>query len=484
MKKIDNIKHQKVFEHFEEISRIPRESGNERGVSNYMLQFGRNLKLECIQDGVLNIIIKKRATKGYENSPAVIIQGHMDMVCEKNSDKEHDFTKDPIDLIVKGDYLYADKTTLGADNGIALAYVMTLLEDDTLEHPDIEVLLTTGEEIGMTGARAVQSQYINGRILLNIDAEEEGKLLTGSSGGIRTKSVIPIEWIKRDEEYSTYTLVIKGLKGGDTGSEIQLGRGNSNKLMGRALKEMSEEMNINIVSINGGAKNNAIPRECTAVISINKNDEKKLFNIKNRICEKFKRELSNKDPEVRIYLLESDKEAEKVFSDELSKKVINLLYLYPDGVYTMSSRVKGLTESSTNLGVVKTNDDYIELRSCVRSAIPSLRDLMCDKNKCITEIMGGSYSESLPYPVWKYRNESGIIDKCKETYLKMYGEDAEVTVVHGGVECSIFSEKLGVLDMISFGPDIYDAHTPNEHISISSADRCYEYLVQVLKSMK
>lgn len=484
MKKIDNVRYQKVFDHFAEISRIPRESGNEKAISNYMLQFGKNLKLECIQDGVSNIIIKKRATKGYENSHAVIIQGHMDMVCEKNSDKEHDFSKDPIELIVKGDYLYADKTTLGADNGIALAYAMTLLEDDTLEHPDIEVLLTTGEEVGMTGARAIQSQYINGKILLNLDAEEEGKLLAGSSGGIRTKSILPIEWEENKADNNTYVIVIKGLKGGDTGSDIQLGRGNSNKLMGRALKEISSEIDMNIVSINGGAKNNAIPRECTAVISINRKDEKKLFNIKNAIGETFKRELSKKDPEVRIYLLESEKEEDKIFSNATTEKIINLLYLYPDGVNTMSSKTKGLAESSTNLGVVKTKGDYIELRSCVRSSILSLRNFMCAKNKCITEIMGGSYSESLAYPVWEYRNESKIIDTCKEVYLKMYGEDANVTVAHGGIECSIFSEKLGDLDMISFGPDIYDAHTPNEHMSISSAERCYEYLVQVLKAIK
>ncbi|MBE6063151.1 MAG: aminoacyl-histidine dipeptidase [Clostridium butyricum] len=484
MKKIQGIKHEKVFKYFEDISRIPRESGNEKEISNYLLQFGRNLKLECIQDGVSNIIIKKRATKGYENSPTVIIQGHMDMVCEKNSNKEHDFSKDPIELIVKGDYIYADKTTLGGDSGIAIAYAMALLEDDTLEHPDIEVLFTTGEEIGMTGARAVQEQYINGKILLNLNAEQEGKLLVGCSGGIRTKSVLPIEWIDEEKENKEYVIVVKGLKGGDTGSDIQYGRGNANKLMGRVLKEILNEININLISINGGAKNNAIPRECTAVLSVSAKYEKVLFDIKRRLDEMIKRELIKKDPDVRIYLLESQEKYEKVFSNNTTEKIINLLYLYPNGVNTMNSKESGIIESSTNLGIVKTNEDYVELRSCVRSSILSIRNLIAEKNRCLTEIIGGTFSESLDYSVWKYKSDSKILDICKECYLKKYGEEAEVTVVHRGIECSIFGDKFDKIDMISFGPNIFETHTPNEHISISSADRCYEYLIDVLKSIK
>ncbi|MDU7439229.1 MAG: beta-Ala-His dipeptidase, partial [Clostridium sp.] len=241
MKKIENVKFDRIFYHFEQISKIPRGSGNEKAISDYLLDFGKSLGLECIQDAALNIIIKKPASIGYENAPAVIIQGHMDMVCEKNSDKEHDFEKDPINLVVKGDYIYADRTTLGADDGIAVAYAMTLLEDNTIEHPAIEFLLTTDEEAGMSGAMALQPHYINGKIVLNLDSEEEGKLLVSCAGGIRTKSILPIEWIDKKNDTIAYNIVIRGLKGGHSGMEIHLGRGNSNKLMGRLLKNIDKE---------------------------------------------------------------------------------------------------------------------------------------------------------------------------------------------------------------------------------------------------
>lgn len=485
MKKIDNVKAERVFYHFEQISRIPRGSGNEKAISDYLLNFGRELGLECIQDGALNIIIKKPASKGYENAPTVIVQGHMDMVCEKNSDKEHDFTKDPIKLVVKGDHIYADRTTLGADDGIAVAYAMALLEDTNLEHPPIEVLLTTDEEAGMSGAMAVQPQYINGKIVLNLDSEEEGKLLVSCAGGIRTKTVLPIEWINKKDNIEAYNLVIRGLKGGHSGAEIHLGRGNSNKLMGRLLKEVGKYLEFNLVSINGGSKNNAIPRECSAVITINENDERKLLEVKKMMCEQFKSEFRKKDPDLRVYLLEAEEKVEKVFSDDSTKKAINLLYMYPNGVNTMSSEIEGLTESSTNLGVVTTFDSYIEYDSAVRSSVASLRDEIVNRNKCITEILGGEFSTESAYPEWPYKTDSKIRNICMDVYEKMYGKSPEIVAIHAGVECGLFKQILGDdLDMISFGPNIIDIHTPNEHMSISSVDRCYEYLLEVLKQIK
>ena len=485
MKKNERVKSDRIFYHFEQISKIPRGSGNEKAISDYLLNFGKDLGLECIQDRALNIIIKKPASKGYENAPVVIIQGHMDMVCEKNSDKEHDFTKDPINLIVKGDYIYADRTTLGADDGVAVAYAMAILEDKTLQHPPIEVLLTTNEEAGMTGAMAIQSQYINGKIVLNLDSEEEGKLLVSSAGGIQTKSRMPIEWINKKENTSAYNLVIRGLKGGHSGAEIHLGRGNSNKLMGRVLKELSMNLEFNLVSINGGQKNNAIPRECSAVITINNDDERKLLDIKTNICEELKREFSKKDSDLRIYLLEFEDKVERVFSDDCSKNVINLLYMYPNGVNTISSEIDGLTESSTNLGVVTTLEDNVEYDSSVRSSVASLKDDIVCRNRCITEILGGEFSTELSYPEWPYKINSPIRDICKDVYERMYGKLPKIVTIHAGVECGLFNEILGEdLDMISFGPDIIDIHTPNEHMSISSVERCYGYLLEVLKEIK
>ena len=485
MKKIENVKFDRIFYHFEQISKIPRGSGNEKAISNYLLDFGKSLGLECIQDAALNIIIKKTASIGYENAPAVIIQGHMDMVCEKNSDKEHDFEKDPINLVVKGDYIYADRTTLGADDGIAVAYAMTLLEDNTIEHPAIEVLLTTDEEAGMSGAMALQPHYINGKIVLNLDSEEEGKLLVSCAGGIRTKSILPIEWIDKKNDTIAYNLVIRGLKGGHSGMEIHLGRGNSNKLMGRLLKSIDKELDFNLVSLNGGSKNNAIPRESSSIITISQKDERKLLDIKRKVCEELKNEFSKKDPNLRVHLLEVEESIDKVFSDDSTKKAVDLLYMYPNGVNTVSSDIQGLTESSTNLGVVTTLENSIEYDSTARSSVSSLKDEIVTRSKCITEILGGKLVTESSYPEWPYKTDSKIREVCKDVYERMYEKTPEIVAIHAGVECGLFKEKLGNdVDMISFGPDIIDIHTPNEHISISSVERCYEYLLEVLKEIK
>lgn len=485
MKKIENVKFDRIFYHFEQISKIPRGSGNEKAISDYLLDFGKSLGLECIQDAALNIIIKKPASIGYENAPAVIIQGHMDMVCEKNSDKEHDFEKDPINLVVKGDYIYADRTTLGADDGIAVAYAMTLLEDNTIEHPAIEVLLTTDEEAGMSGAMALQPHYINGKIVLNLDSEEEGKLLVSCAGGIRTKSILPIEWIDKKNDTIAYNLVIRGLKGGHSGMEIHLGRGNSNKLMGRLLKNIDKELDFNLVSLNGGSKNNAIPRESSSIITVSQKDERKLLDIKRRVCEELKNEFSKKDPNLRVHLLEVEESVDRVFSDDSTKKAVNLLYMYPNGVNTVSSDIQGLTESSTNLGVVTTLENSIEYDSTARSSVSSLKDEIVTRSKCITEILGGKLVTESSYPEWPYKTDSKIREVCKDVYERMYEKTPEIVAIHAGVECGLFKEKLGNdVDMISFGPDIIDIHTPNEHISISSVERCYEYLLEVLKEIK
>lgn len=484
MKKIENVKFDRIFYHFEQISKIPRGSGNEKAISDYLLDFGKSLGLECIQDAALNIIIKKPASIGYENAPAVIIQGHMDMVCEKNSDKEHDFEKDPINLVVKGDYIYADRTTLGADDGIAVAYAMTLLEDNTIEHPAIEVLLTTDEEAGMSGAMALQPHYINGKIVLNLDSEEEGKLLVSCAGGIRTKSILPIEWIDKKNDTIAYNLVIRGLKGGHSGMEIHLGRGNSNKLMGRLLKSIDKELDFNLVSLNGGSKNNAIPRESSSIITISQKDERKLLDIKRKVCEELKNEFSKKDPNLRVHLLEVEESIDKVFSDDSTKKAVDLLYMYPNGVNTVSSDIQGLTESSTNLGVVTTLENSIEYDSAARSSVSSLKDEIVTRSKCITEILGGKLVTESSYPEWPYKTDSKIREVCKDVYERMYEKTPEIVAIHAGVECGLFKEKLGNdVDMISFGPDIIDIHTPNEHISISSVERCYEYLLEVLKEI-
>ncbi|WP_252248695.1 aminoacyl-histidine dipeptidase [Clostridium sp. ZBS20] len=484
MRKFKQINCEKVFYYFNEISRIPRGSGNEKGISDYLLNFGKNLGLEAIQDDALNIIIKKPASPGYEKSPTVIIQGHMDMVCEKNNEKVHDFTKDPIELVTKDDFIYANGTTLGADDGIAVAYAMAILEDNTIEHPAIEVLLTSDEEAGMSGAMALKSGCLDGKIVINLDSEDEGKLLVSCAGGIRTKSILNVQWENTPKNKKAFKLIIKGLSGGHSGSDIHLGRGNSNKLIGRILKNILNQMELNLVSLNGGSKNNAIPREATAELLIDADMEKEFLNIISTLREEFKNEFRVKDANIQLEIEELKENIEKVFSKESTNNVINLLYLYPNGINTVSSDIEGLTESSTNIGVLTTKENHVEYDSAVRSSVFSLREEIVERIRCLTEILGGTVSNTAGYPEWQYKEESKIREICKDVYKQMYNEEAEVVAIHAGVECGLFKEKLGDLDMISFGPDIFDAHTPNEHMSISSVERVWSYLLEVLKEIK
>lgn len=481
MKNLQNSKAAQVFKYFEDISNIPRGSKNERQISDYLYKFAKDLGLEVIQDKGLNIIIKKPASKGYENAPTVILQGHMDMVCEKNKDTVHDFEKDPIKLVVKGDDIYADGTTLGADDGIAVAYAMAILADDTIAHPAIEVLLTTDEETGMSGAMALEKESVSGKIILNMDSEEEGYLLVSCAGGLRAQSSIKLEKEDIDTNETLMNISIKGLKGGHSGSEINKGRGNSNKLLGRALSELMDKVSYNLVTIEGGSKDNAIPREADATIAVNSADKETVVKFVEELNSIFKKELAAKDKDVTIKATEVKEEIKEKLTSICTKRIIDLIHIYPSGINTMSGDIEDLVESSTNLGVVLTTDSKVELHSSVRSSIESLKWEIVSRMKTLTDLVNGEFETSAAYPGWEYKKESKIRDLCVKTYEDMYKEEPVVYAIHAGVECGLFEEKLGNLDMISFGPNIRDAHTPDEHLSISSAERVWEYLLELLK---
>lgn len=483
MSVLTNIQPELVFKYFEEISKIPRGSGNEKGISDYLVSFAKDLGLEVIQDEALNVVIKKPASKGYENAPGVILQGHMDMVCEKNKDTEHDFTKDPIELRVDGDYIYANGTTLGSDNGIAVAYGMAILADDTIEHPAIEVLLTSDEETGMTGAMNISPDHIDGKILLNLDSEEEGELLVSCAGGVRSKAAMNINWEAKEEEHVTLEVKLRGLMGGHSGMEINKGRGNSNKLMARLLKDLYDNYDIRLVHLEGGSKDNAIPREADAVITVSKGQVEDIKAEIARYDGIFKHEFKVQDSNVTLEILECD-DAKKTFDKKCTENVINLLYLYPNGINTMSKSMHGLVESSTNIGVVTTSEDRVRIDSAVRSSVATLKDEIVLRSKTITEILGGSFTTNAEYPEWEYNSESKIREICKDVYKEMYGEEPKIVAIHAGVECGLFKERLGDLDMISFGPNLYDVHTPQEHMSIESVQHVWEYLLNILKAIK
>lgn len=478
------IPNEPIFDFFSQIAAIPRCSGHEKAISDYLVKFAKSRNLEVIQDSALNVIIKKPGTKGYENAPGVIIQGHMDMVCDKNKATVHDFEKDPIKLRVEGDMLYAQGTTLGADNGMAIAYALALLSSDDIPHPPLEVLITTEEETGMDGAMAVQPENLKGKYLINIDAEEEGKLFVSCAGGIMIKQSLPIIWEDTKSGLIPFMITIRGLKGGHSGMEIHTGRGNANKLMGRVLNGIMEDIDFYIGELNGGFKANAIPREADALILINAGDENILKNKVNEWDKIFKNELRVADPGVSVNIEKADKVVKKVFSRGTMKKAIALLVLIPNGVQSMSMDIKGLVESSTNLGVVTTTDDEVIYDSAARSSVSSLKYKIANQCRLLSEFLDVKYTGSSDYPGWEYDPNSKLRDIFVGVYQSLHSGKPQVVAIHAGLECGLFKEKMPHIDMISFGPNLYDVHTPDEHASISSVKRTWEYLIAVLKEIR
>ena len=481
---LKNLQPVEVFKYFEILSQIPRGSGNEKEVSDYLVSFAKEHQLEYVQDSALNVVIRKQATSGFENSPAIVLQGHMDMVCEKNKDIEHDFTKDPLKLRIIDDMIYATDTTLGADNGIAVAMGLAILASNEYQHPAIELLVTTSEETGMDGAMALNPKNIKGRILINIDSEEEGTLLVSCAGGLTAKTTIPTVWEAIDTNLIPYIVKIRGLKGGHSGMEIDKERGNSNKLMGRILMSILSEIDFRLCSLNGGSKHNAIPRETDAVILV-KADDKTLVEKKITECEKmFTTELRTSDPDIRVEFEVLPTKPKEMLSKESTNNVVNYLYLVINGVTSMSMNIKGLVESSLNLGVISTYKDSIEFISSIRSSVRSLKDDLTNRLTLTAKLCGGSVSRESDYPEWAYNPDSKIRKIFEAIYEKMYGQKPHITAIHAGLECGLFAEKFGKVDQISFGPNLYDVHTPNEHMSISSVQRMWEYLLEVLKNIR
>ncbi|MBO9129257.1 aminoacyl-histidine dipeptidase [Bacillus sp. 165] len=479
---IEEVTKHPVFTFFQEISNIPRGSGNEREISDYLVRFAKERNLEVVQDTALNVIIKKPASTGYENAPAVILQGHMDMVCELNKGTVHDFENDPIEFRMDGDMLYANGTTLGADNGIAVAYALALLHANDIEHPALEVVITTEEETTMGGAIAVDPNHFTGKIFINLDTEEEGKLLVSSSGGIKGKLILPIEWDSPSRNAVTYSLSIGGLRGGHSGMEIDKERGNANKLLGRILLDLSHKFSYTLSEINGGLKSNAIPREAEAVIVVEPQFTETVEEMVAEWTQVLKNELRAADPEVYIKL-EKLNDAKQVFAKETTKSIIQALMLTPNGVQRMSKDIEGLVEASTNLGVITTTDTEVIFQNEIRSSIKTLKEQTLQQIHVIAAILDGKVETMGDYPEWSYNPDSAIRELCQKVYKDTYGKEAEIIAIHAGLECGVFTEKISGLDVISMGPDMYDVHTPNEHLSIPSTIRTWEYLLAILKEM-
>ncbi|MBZ2174476.1 aminoacyl-histidine dipeptidase [Schnuerera sp. xch1] len=486
-RRLENIKPERVFYYFEEISKIPRCSFHEEKISNYLAEFGKRQGLETIQDESLNVIIRKPGTPGYENSPTVILQGHMDMVCEKEDSYEHDFSKDPLDLKVEGDFLSAEGTTLGADNGIAVAMCLAILESKDISHPPLEVLITSNEESGMDGAKGLDPKNINGKILINIDSEEEGKALVSCAGGERDLVTIPIQWQSLDnkEDYMMYSIKTSGLQGGHSGMEIDKGRGNANKIIARVLAFIKNECDFKLASIEGGSKTNAIPRNGLALVALQREDEESFLREVKKLEGQIQNELKVADPDFELAVEKVKNKVEKVFTDDSFNRVIAALTLIPTGVQSMSMDMEGLVESSNNMGIVKTKDDAVTIESAIRSSHQSLKANISMKIRIIANMVNGKWESHGAYPAWELKEKSDIRNIFKKVYKEQFGKELEIAAIHAGLECGLFAEKFGGgIDMISFGPNMYGVHSPQEKLSISSTQRTYELLSNVLKEIK
>ena len=473
MNNLSNIEPKEVFRWFYEINQHPRSSGNEKEVSDFLVQFAKDRNLEVYQDEILNVIIKKPGTPGYENSEPLIIQGHMDMVCVKTDDSNHNFDTDPIEMIVEGDVLRANNTTLGGDDGIAVAYGLAILDADDIPHPPLELLVTTNEETGMDGAMELKADHLSGTRLLNLDTEVEGDFLVSCSGGSNIDLSFDIE--REANSSKAYKLSISGLKGGHSGVEIDKQRANAIKLAARLLYLVKAD--VRLASFVGGIKHNAVPGNAEVVFATDKFDS--LKEGLDALVADLKEEYRVEDPGLTISFTEVT--ADQVYT---SDSVIDMIMALPDGVQYMSKDIEGLVQTSLNNSVILENDGKLVLTTSVRSASSSsLREIL-NRVTIIANRMGAVAREYSSYPAWQYEAVSPLRDIAEKIYVEMYGKEPNITSIHAGLECGLLKGILPNTDMISYGPSIFDAHTPKEHMYISSVERVWEYTKKLLAALK
>ena len=478
MRKLVGIKPERVFYHFEEISKIPRESYNEKAISDYLVEFGKKLNLETYQDKYYNVILRRKASQGYEDAPGIIIQGHMDMVCEKENDSNHDFKKDPIDLVVDGNRLKANKTTLGGDNGIAIAMGMAILEDESIKCGTIELLATTSEEIDLNGALSLEPNILKGKMLINIDSEDEGVITVGSAGGVEIDILLPIER-KTLSDVNLYTLSLEKLQGGHSGVEINQKRGNSNKILVEVLQNLKVLTDYSLVEVFGGSKDNAIPRSGKVVLASSKD----IKDIISKVADEVKVKYISFEPEM-IFALETTTAKEiSVLSNKSLDSYIKTIEELPTGVNTWMKEYPEIVESSDNLAIVKTLDENINIIISLRSSDPEVLKELKEKISNILKENNALFEFSAGYPEWKFRAESKLRDKALEVYKKLYNKDMKVEVIHAGLECGAISQNYPDIDFISVGPNLRDVHTPSEYLEIDSTERVYNYVVELINSL-
>lgn len=476
----ENLEPKKVFEFFEQMSAIPRGSYNTRAISDYLAGFAKERGLEYYQDELNNVIIIKEATEGYENAQPVIVQGHMDMVCQQAPDCLKDMEKEGLDLAVGEDYVYAIGTTLGADDGIAIAMALAVLDSDDIPHPRFEAVFTVDEETGMEGATGLDMSPLQGTRLINIDSEAEGIFTVGCAGGARVECDFEVE--REAFEGSVLEISIDGLLGGHSGVEIHKGRANPNILMGRLLYALGRQLQLRLVCADGGDKDNAIPTAARAMVAVS--DAEKALSLCKAMGEQFAFEYLGCDEGLRVDVKAAENCSMLPMTKESSDTVIDFLCCAPNGVQVMSAQIPGLVQTSLNQGILKTEETCVRVRFSVRSSIESQKRMLIDKLGCLARRLGGTVSTSGEYPGWAYRQDSPLRALLCQVYKEQYGKEPVIEAIHAGLECGLFISKRPGLDCVSLGPDISEIHTFREKLYISSTQRTWELLKEVLKRMK
>lgn len=480
---ITDLKPEIVWKFFHQVTQVPRPSKKEGKMIEYLESFAKEYHVAIKKDAAGNILMSKPATPGKENLPTVILQSHMDMVCEKNNATVHDFENDPIETIVDGEWLRANGTTLGADNGIGVAAELALLASEDIEHGPIECLFTVDEETGLTGAKALQEGFMSEEILLNLDSEDEGEIFMGCAGGKDTQAIFHYEPQPTDPNLVYLTIDIKGLNGGHSGGEIHKGLGNANKILVRYLYILGTQVDFTLCSINGGNLRNAIAREAQAVIGVASKDKETARVLLNNYAAEVENELKHVDPNVRITMESTDQPASCI-SSELRDKLIWSLHACPHGVISMSHDIEGLVETSTNLASVKMGpDNTIIVGTSQRSSIESYKNMIANQVASTFKLAGAEVRHGDGYPGWAPNPNSQILKVAQESYKRLFNKEAKIMAIHAGLECGLFLEKYPHLDMISFGPTLRDVHSPNERIQIETVGLWWNHLLELLKSL-
>ncbi len=480
MSSLKKLKENNLWKYFLEVSAIPRESGNEEGIRNYLVEFAKEHNLEHYVDKTGNVIIKAEATEGYESMPSIALQGHMDMVCVKDEGVIHDFTKDPIPVYQDGDFLRGRGTTLGGDNGIALAMILDIFSDKEAQHGPLEAIITVEEETGLTGAFGLDASLIESRLMLNLDSVEEGIFYIGCAGGIEVNAHLPVNFNPLSKELTTLEVTVEGLLGGHSGAEIDQQRGNAISIMARYLLLLGEKTPLQLVSIEGGTKRNVIPSLCQARVAVPANSLAAANTLREKVIKELKCEFMKADPEVTISLEEIDGKNLKGASVEESLLFIKSLFIAPHGVERMSEVIEGLVETSSNLAIVKTTQEGFSVISSHRSSVESARDNVARKMVAALETSGAKASLEGSYPAWTPNPDSPLAASVAQAWEKFSSTKAEVTAIHAGLECGIINSLVDGMDSLSMGPNLYDAHSTKERLSISSTEKMSLFLRHLL----